>query len=73
VIEFREINLEPDVLSRFGAGVEDVRAGCMPLMQRATCTSARICAIAFGLHPRRRWLGTGALASRDPSDGALGL
>jgi hypothetical protein len=25
VIEFRDINLEPDVLSRFGAGVEDVR------------------------------------------------
>jgi hypothetical protein len=25
VIEFRDINLGPDVLSRFGAGVEDVR------------------------------------------------
>ena len=24
-IEFRDINLEPDALSRFGAGVEDVR------------------------------------------------
>ena len=25
VIEFRDINLEPDALTRFGAGVEDVR------------------------------------------------
>jgi predicted DCC family thiol-disulfide oxidoreductase YuxK len=25
VIEFRDINLEPDALSRFGAGLEDVR------------------------------------------------
>ena len=25
VIEFRDINLEPDALARFGAGVEDVR------------------------------------------------
>ena len=24
-IEFRDINLEPDVLARFGAGIEDVR------------------------------------------------
>src|ERR1700682_769724 len=24
-IEFRDINLEPDALSRFGAGIEDVR------------------------------------------------
>ena len=25
IIEFRDINLEPDALSRFGAGLEDVR------------------------------------------------
>jgi predicted DCC family thiol-disulfide oxidoreductase YuxK len=51
VIEFRDINLEPDVLARFGAGVEDVRRR-MPLMRRAGCTSALIARSPFGFEPR---------------------
>jgi predicted DCC family thiol-disulfide oxidoreductase YuxK len=64
VIEFRDINLEPDVLSRFGAGVEDVRRGCMPLMQRAACTSALIARSPFGFAPQATCGSAGCLAYR---------
>jgi hypothetical protein len=51
VIEFRDINLEPDVRPASAPGSRTCVAGCMRLMQRAACTSALIARSPFGFEP----------------------
>ena len=58
VIVFRDINLEPDVLSRFGAGVEDVRRRLHAVDAEGRLHVGVDCAIAVWLRtPRDAWLG----------------
>jgi predicted DCC family thiol-disulfide oxidoreductase YuxK len=58
VIEFRDINLEPDVLSRFGAGVEDVRRRLHAVDAEGRLHVGADCAIAIWLRtPGEVWLG----------------
>jgi predicted DCC family thiol-disulfide oxidoreductase YuxK len=46
-IEFRDINLEPDALSRFGAGIEDVRRGLHAVDTDGRLLVGADCAIAI--------------------------
>jgi predicted DCC family thiol-disulfide oxidoreductase YuxK len=58
VIEFRDINLEPDVLSRFGAGVADVRRRLHAVDAEGRLHVGADCAIAIWLRtPGDVWLG----------------
>ena len=58
VIEFRDINLEPDVLSRFSAGVEDVRRRLHAVDAEGRLHVGADCAIAIWLRtPGDVWLG----------------
>jgi predicted DCC family thiol-disulfide oxidoreductase YuxK len=58
VIEFRDINLEPDVLSRFGAGVEDVRCRLHAVDAEGRLHVGADCAIAIWIRtPGDVWLG----------------
>jgi predicted DCC family thiol-disulfide oxidoreductase YuxK len=58
VIEFRDINLEPDVLSRFGAEVADVRRRLHAVDAEGRLHVGADCAIAIWLRtPRDVWLG----------------
>ena len=58
VIEFRDINLEPDVLSRFGAGVEDVRRRLHAVDAEGRLHVGADCAIAIWIRtPGDVWLG----------------
>jgi predicted DCC family thiol-disulfide oxidoreductase YuxK len=58
VIEFRDINLEPDVLSRFGAGIEDVRRQLHAVDAEGRLHAGADCAIAIWLRtPGDVWLG----------------
>jgi len=62
VIEFRDINLEPDVLAHFGAGVEDVRRRLHAVDAEAGCTPALIARSPFGFEPRATSGSDGCLA-----------
>jgi predicted DCC family thiol-disulfide oxidoreductase YuxK len=54
VIEFSDINLEPDVLSRFGARVRDVRRRLHAVHAEGRLQLGADCAIAIWLRPRGR-------------------
>jgi predicted DCC family thiol-disulfide oxidoreductase YuxK len=57
-IEFRDINLEPDALARFGAGVEDVRRRLHAVDADGRLYVGADCAIAIWLRtPGEAWLG----------------
>jgi predicted DCC family thiol-disulfide oxidoreductase YuxK len=57
-IEFRDINLEPDALARFGAGVEDVRRRLHAVDADGRLYVGADCAIAIWLRtPGDAWLG----------------
>jgi predicted DCC family thiol-disulfide oxidoreductase YuxK len=57
-IEFRDINLEPDVLSRFGAGVNDVRRRLHGVDADGKFYAGIDCAIAIWRRtPDDAWLG----------------
>lgn len=57
-IEFRDINLEPEALSRFGAGVEDVRRRLYGVDAEGRLHVGADCAIAIWLRtPGEGWLG----------------
>jgi len=57
-IEFRDINLEPDALSRFGAGVEDVRRRLHAVDAEGRLHVGADCAIAIWLRtPGDVWIG----------------
>jgi predicted DCC family thiol-disulfide oxidoreductase YuxK len=57
-IAFRDINLEPDALLRFGAGVEDVRRRLHALDEKDRLYIGADCAIAIWLRtPGDAWLG----------------
>ena len=56
-IEFRDINLEPDALSRFGAGLEDVRRRLHAVDAGGRLHVGADCAIAvWRLTPGDAWL-----------------
>src|ERR1051325_5948460 len=58
VIEFRDIALEPDALSRFGVGVEDVRRRLHAVDAEGKLIVGADCAIAIWLRtPGDAWLG----------------
>jgi predicted DCC family thiol-disulfide oxidoreductase YuxK len=58
LIEFRDINLEPDALMRFGAGLEDVRRRLHALDSAGRLYVGADCAIAIWLAtPGQTWLG----------------
>jgi predicted DCC family thiol-disulfide oxidoreductase YuxK len=58
VIEFRDINLEPDALSRFGAGLEDVRRRLHAVDADGRLHVGADCAIAIWRNtPGHGWLG----------------
>jgi predicted DCC family thiol-disulfide oxidoreductase YuxK len=58
VIEFRDINLEPDALSRFGAGLEDVRRRLHAVDADGRLHVGADCAIAIWRNtPGDGWLG----------------
>jgi predicted DCC family thiol-disulfide oxidoreductase YuxK len=58
VIEFRDINLEPDALSRFGASVDDVRRRLHAVDAEGRLHVGVDCAIAVWLAtPGQKWLG----------------
>jgi predicted DCC family thiol-disulfide oxidoreductase YuxK len=58
VIEFRDINLEPDALSRFGAGLEDVRRRLHAVDANGGLHVGADCAIAiWRATPGDEWLG----------------
>jgi predicted DCC family thiol-disulfide oxidoreductase YuxK len=58
VIEFRDINLEPDALSRFGAGIEDVRRRLHAVDAAGRLHVGADCAIAiWRATPGDSWLG----------------
>jgi predicted DCC family thiol-disulfide oxidoreductase YuxK len=58
VIEFRNINREPEVLSRFGAGVADVRRRLHAVDAEGRLHVGADCAIAIWLRtPGDVWLG----------------
>jgi predicted DCC family thiol-disulfide oxidoreductase YuxK len=57
-IEFRDINLEPDALACFGAGVEDVRRRLHGVDAEGRLHVGADCAIAIWLRtPGDAWLG----------------
>jgi predicted DCC family thiol-disulfide oxidoreductase YuxK len=57
-IEFRDINLEPDALSRFGAGIEDIRRRLHGVDAQGALHVGADCAIAIWLAtPGHAWLG----------------
>jgi predicted DCC family thiol-disulfide oxidoreductase YuxK len=57
-IEFRDINLEPDALARFGAGVEDVRRRLHGVDADGQLYVGADCAIAIWLRtPGDIWFG----------------
>jgi predicted DCC family thiol-disulfide oxidoreductase YuxK len=57
LIEFRDINLEPDALSQFGAGVEDVRRRLHAIDIEGRLHVGADCAIAIWLAtPGHVWL-----------------
>jgi len=57
VIEFHDINLEPDALSRFGAGLEDVRRRLHAVDAGGRLHVGADCAIAvWRLTPGDAWL-----------------
>jgi predicted DCC family thiol-disulfide oxidoreductase YuxK len=57
-IEFRDINLEPDALARFGAGVEDVRRRLHAVDAEGRLYLGADCAIAIWRRtPGDIWLG----------------
>jgi predicted DCC family thiol-disulfide oxidoreductase YuxK len=57
-IEFRDINLEPDALGSFGAGVEDVRRRLHAVDTDGRLHVGADCAIAIWLRtPGDAWLG----------------
>lgn len=57
-IEFRDINFEPDALSRFGAGVEDVRRRLHAVDAEGRLHVGADCAIAIWLRtPGDVWIG----------------
>jgi len=56
-IEFRDINLEPDALARFGAGIEDVRRRLHGVDQQGCLHVGADCAIAsWRATPGDGWL-----------------
>jgi predicted DCC family thiol-disulfide oxidoreductase YuxK len=58
IIEFRDINLHPDALSRFGAGVEDVRRRLHAVDAEDRLHVGADCAIAIWLQmPGEAWFG----------------
>jgi predicted DCC family thiol-disulfide oxidoreductase YuxK len=58
MIEFRDINLEPDALARFGAGLEDVRRRLHAVDADGNLHVGADCAIAVWLAtPGHPWLG----------------
>ena len=58
VIAFRDINLEPEALARFGAGVEDVRRRLHAVDAAGKLHVGADCAIAiWRLSPGEAWLG----------------
>jgi predicted DCC family thiol-disulfide oxidoreductase YuxK len=57
-IEFRDITLEPEALSRFGAGIEDVRRRLHAVDGAGVLHVGADCAIAIWLRtPGDAWLG----------------
>jgi predicted DCC family thiol-disulfide oxidoreductase YuxK len=57
-IEFRDINLEPDALSRFGAGIEDIRRRLHGVDAEGALHVGADCAIAiWRVTPGQAWLG----------------
>jgi len=57
-IEFRDINLEPDVLSRFGIGIEEIRRRLHGMDADGRLYIGADCAIAIWLRtPGDVWLG----------------
>ena len=57
-IEFRDINLEPDALARFGAGIEDVRRRLYGVDADGRLHTGADCAIEIWRRtPGDRWLG----------------
>ena len=57
-IEFRDINLEPDALSRFGAGLEDIRRRLHAVDPEGRLHVGADCAIAvWKATPGHEWLG----------------
>jgi predicted DCC family thiol-disulfide oxidoreductase YuxK len=58
IIEFRDINLEPDVLARFGAGLEDIRRRLHAVDAEGRLHVGADCAIAiWKATPGHEWLG----------------
>lgn len=58
LIEFRDVNLEPDALLRFGAGLEDVRRRLHAVDAEGRLHVGADCAIAIWLvTPGHAWLG----------------
>jgi predicted DCC family thiol-disulfide oxidoreductase YuxK len=58
LIEFRDINVEPDALSRFGAGVEDVRCRLHAIDAEGRLRVGADCAIVIWLTtPGHAWFG----------------
>ena len=57
-IEFRDINLEPDALSRFGIGIEEVRRRLHAVDAEGRLYVGADCAIAIWLRtPGDAWIG----------------
>jgi predicted DCC family thiol-disulfide oxidoreductase YuxK len=57
-IEFRDINLEPDALARFGAGIEDIRCRLHGVDAQGRLHVGADCAIAIWLAtPGHSWMG----------------
>jgi predicted DCC family thiol-disulfide oxidoreductase YuxK len=58
IIEFRDINLEPDALARFGAGLEDIRRRLHAVGSDGKLHVGADCAIAiWRATPGHAWLG----------------
>jgi predicted DCC family thiol-disulfide oxidoreductase YuxK len=58
IIEFRDINLEPDALARFGAGLEDIRRRLHAVDDKDKLYVGADCAIAvWKATPGHAWLG----------------
>ncbi len=58
VIEFRDINLEPEALARFGAGLEDIRRRLHGVDADGRLRVGIDCAVAiWRLTPGTQWLG----------------
>lgn len=60
LFDFRDINLEPDALSRFGAGVEDVRRRLHAVDADGRLHVGADCAIAIWRVQRRATAGSGS-------------